>query len=131
MGGQRELIELLTAQVPALGHHLGAGTLIERLNAVTTQHPGTVRLPNGASGAQRYPRHRLHATGDREIVSTRHHAHDRELDRLVARTAGAVDRDSRNRFRPSRSERCEPSDVARLVPELRDTSPEHVVDNLR
>jgi hypothetical protein len=60
--------------------------------------------------------------------------HDRlrgEVQRLLARSAGPVDRGARDALGPARGQHRIASDIARLIPDLGDTAPDHVVDDLR
>ncbi len=58
-----------------------------------------------------------------------HHTGSREVDRLLARTALAVDGHARDALGPARRQQRGAADVERLLARLHDAAPDDVVDD--
>ena len=116
-------------EAPLLGDHLGADALV-RGPLVAVLEALRVRV---AAVGQRRPhrgaRHRLDTTGDDGVVMPGHHTGGGEVDRLLARTALAVDGHTRDALRPAGGQQRGAADVERLLAGLHDAAPDHVVDD--
>ena len=77
---------------------------------------------------RRTTRHRLDPARDDEILESGSDTHRAEVDRLLARTAEAIERDARCLERPTRVERRHARDVHRVVAAARVAAHDDVVD---
>jgi len=89
-------------------------------------------MPNGmpetsVGAAQRYPGHRLDTAGDGDVVPARDHPGRGEFGGLLGRTALAVDGGRGDPFRPACRQDGAAPDVVRLLTNLTDAAPDHVV----
>ena len=125
-------VQVLARQSPHVGDHLGGKALGNQLIVVSGAH----LLPEGLAGplrerdAHRHPGHRLDAGGDNHVIGPGHHALRGEVRRLLARAALAVDRQARDRLRPTRSKNGVAADIEGLFTHLGYAAHDHVVDEL-
>src|SRR6516225_5350434 len=81
--------------------------------------------------ASRHPDHRLHAARDHDLVLAADQASGGEVHRLLRRAALPVHGHAGHAERPARSEHRVAGDVERLLAELADAAPDHVVHDGR
>jgi len=89
---------------------------------------GPKGCPPTAALAHRDAAHRLDAGGDHDVVGSRHHALGREVERLLARAALAVDAGAADALGKPCSERRVATDVHPLLADLRDAPHDDVLD---
>ncbi len=128
---RRILVEPGAGEPPLLRDHLGGDPLVEREIRIAGKDFRPVRLAGGARGAERNPTHHLDPACNDDVLLARHHRLHGEIQRLLARSAGAVDGGAGDGFRPPRGEDRVAADVARLVADLRYAAPDDVVDDFR
>ena len=105
----------------ALRHHR---VLLDQLRVVAVE-PAAV-------GAHRHARHRLDAAADHEVLLPGHHAERREVHRLLAGAAEAVQRDAaRSRGIPARGQHRLARDAGSLLVHVGDAARDHVLDVAR
>jgi hypothetical protein len=130
--GGRELVDLLTREVPLPGDQLRGQALGDEAPGigVAALDPGTEgeadALPE--RGAHRHEAHDLDARGDHDVVHPGHDGLGGERGGLLRRTALPVDRGGRHRFREAGGEHGVAADVQALGPDLRDAAHDHVLD---
>ena len=130
--GQRGiLVEPGAGESPLLGDHLRRKTLVEREIVIAGKHFGAVGLSACPRRAERHPAHHLYSAGHHHVLLAGHHRLHGEVERLLAGAARPVDRGARNAFGPAGGQHRVTADVARLIADLRHTSPHHVVDDVR
>src|SRR2546427_13252367 len=96
---------------------------------VTAYHRRAKGLPaDGRAHAHRDAAHRLDAGGDHDVVGPRDHALGREVERLLARAALAVDAGAADALGKPRRERRGPTDRYPLLADLRDAPHDDVLD---
>ena len=127
--GQRDLVELLAGELPAVGDHLRRQALGHEAAVVALEHlrrEGAVAADH--VGEHRHARHRLDAAGDDEVVVPGDEARGGEVHGLLARAALAVDGGAGHRLGEAGGERGVARDVDALLADLRDAAPQDVVD---
>ena len=82
-------------------------------------------------GAHRHARHALDAAGDDQLLLAGHHAHGREVERLGARAAEAVQGHARGGVGPAGGEHGVAAHVGALLADLADAADDDVFDVLR
>ena len=117
-------------QIPLLRDHLRGDALVERETVIAGKRFRPVRHAGGARGAQRHPAHHLDAAGHHDVLLAGHHGLHGEVQRLLARSARAVDRGAGDVLGPARGQHRVAADVARLVADLGHAAPHHVVDDV-
>ena len=121
--GERDLVELLARELPAIGDHLRGQALGDEPAVVALEHlrrEGTV-APDHV-GEHRHPRHRLDPAGDDEVVVAGDEPGGGEVHGLLARAALPVDRGARDGLGEPGRERGVAGDVDALLTDLRDAA---------
>ena len=90
-----------------------------------------IHRPGAARGADADPAHRLDAAADRHVVLARHDLGRREVDRVEAGGAEAVDLHARHAVAVAGGERRRARDVAARLADRIDAAEHHVVDQRR
>ena len=107
-----ELIELLARKALDGGDEVGRDALRHHVVLVAK----VIVVGREAVDVHRCrTRHRLDATSNHQILEAGQDARCREVDRLLARTTEAIERDTGRLCRPARVERRHPRDVHRVV----------------
>jgi hypothetical protein len=130
VGLDRVFVKLGAREPPLLGDHLRRQTLVEGEIVIAGKDFRAIGHAGCPGRTERNAAHHLDAAGDDDILLTRHHRLHREVERLLAGTACAVDRGPGDALRPAGGEDRVAPDVAGLIADLRHASPDHVVDNL-
>src|SRR5215467_1272843 len=122
-----ELVELLALEPPLLGEHLGRDALGHDL--VESLEPWRQRAFAGTVGvgAHGHAAHALHPACDDAVVLAGHHAHGREVGRLLPGPAHAVEGGAANVQREAADEGGIARDVQSLLAELIDAADDHVL----
>src|ERR1700693_1748120 len=123
-----ELVQLLPAESPLLGDHLGGIALRDDLEQI--HQLGADRTVTGPKRirAHGHARHVLHAGADHNVLRTGHHALGSEVDGLLAGATEAIDRRPRNFDWKSRDQGGGAGDVHALLASLGDATRHDVVD---
>ena len=128
----RELVEVLAAEVPLLGDELGALALADQAAAlgVAGHGAGTEGEAELADdrGAHRGAGHDLDPAADDHVVGAGDDALGPEVEGLLARAALAVDGGGRHRLGEPGGQDGAAADVERLLADLHDAAHDHVVD---
>ena len=127
-------VELLLGEPILLRHHFRAGELAEHdvriflLDARALVMTKTVLGRQLRGEAHRHPRHRFHAGGNHDVHRAGHHGLRREVQRLLRRTALAVDRGGGHAFRQLRGHHRVAGDVVGLLAGLHHAAHDDVFD---
>ena len=129
----RELLHALPADVPLLGDQLRAAELADLLLAVALDParalaPGAHALEHRGVGVDRDDRHVLDARRDHHVLRAREHGLRGEVQRLLGRPAGAVDRRPGHVLGEAGREPRGAPDDPRLRAQLAHAAHEDVVD---
>jgi hypothetical protein len=130
-------VEIVFAQAVFLGHHLGADKLAEHLvvvalvdlGALVETHVGFLRQHGGAEHG--HAGHGLDTGGDHHIHAARHHGLCGKVNRLLGRTALAVDGGAGHRLGQLGGQHRVAGHVGRLLADLAHATHEHVFDQGR
>ena len=87
-----------------------------------------VHRPGAAVGSHRHPRHRLHATGQQQVLPARAHLLRRDVHRLQAGGAEPVDLHAGSAALQAGGQRGGPGDHRALVADRSDHAQHHVLD---
>ena len=131
LGLHAEGVEVLAADAPLVGDHLGADALGDETacRGVALNDLGAERERTGGDrGAHRRGGHDLDAGGDHDVVGTGDDTLGGEVGRLLRRAALAVDRGGRDLLRPACGEDGVAADVEALATDLHDAAHDHVLD---
>ncbi len=136
MAFKRELVELIAVEAMLARQHLGAHELAELDVRITGFLTRALRLAQPglreqrAGRAHRHAGHRFDAGGDHHVLRARQHRLGGELDRLLRRSALAVDGDGGDAFRQLRRQHRATPDLEALLAALADTAHDDVVNRL-
>ena len=123
------LVETGPREAPLLRDQLRGDALVEREIAIAGKHFRPVRHASGPRRTQRYPAHHLDTARHDDVLLAGHHGLHREVQRLLARPARAVDGGPGMLSGQPGGQHRVAADIARLVADLRDAAPHHVVDD--
>ena len=126
--GEAELVELAAAEAPPVNDHFRADPLVRPLAGIALEETGAERHLARGRHAHRHPAHGLDAAGDDHVIVAGHHAGGGEADRLLRGAALPVEGDAGDRLGPARAEHRVPGDVERLLADLANAAPDHVLD---
>ena len=126
-----EVVGLLAGQPPLGGDEIAADALRDQLALVAHRHHGPERVLAVRRGAHGDAGHVLDAGGNDEVVGAGDHALRREVDGLLRGAALPVDGCRRDLLGKPGGEPRVPADVDGLLPDLRDTARDVVLDQPR